>query len=341
MNHFNLSWKVYLQKFPKITANQQIIGRVISEHKTDWDIITEQSLSSQKAWLPTTSRLQNDPDQLPKVGDFVLLDHSPENSQLTITRVLPRFSVLSRLKQDSEQILATNINTIFIIVAYDQPLNLQQLKRYIAMALEGNSQPIIVLNKKDIAQSTDTHKSEIQTALPQTPVIEISAKTQLGLESLQTYLEPGTTVVLVGLSGSGKSTLVNALLDQKTQSTQSVNKEGLGKHTTTRREMFFLSNGSCLIDSPGIRTLEQQISNQTTAKMFEQIAQLTENCKFRNCDHSKSEGCAVLQALQNQEISEQEYQDYLLFLNPPNNLSQKKLVQSARRTKRKIKPKQN
>lgn len=300
----------YLDKI-KQAPSKKMLARIFSEHKTDWDLISEDG--PLKGILLNTLRKSMDQSQLPKVGDWVSIEKLSGENKAKIVKVLPRYSTLVRhlKKTQSQQIIATNIDTMFIVLSVDQIFNPLQLNRYLTIALEANIRPVIVINKIDKQSGSDNIQKEILAIHPKQNIIFTSAKTKLGLPELEKIIKPGYTAVLVGNSGTGKSSLVNTLLVDAKQSTKEVSDTGKGQHTTTSRQIFVLTNGGIIIDTPGMRTLEFDPNKQSTTSIFTELNELSRQCKYRNCDHIKSAGCALQTALKQNLISQQQFDQYL------------------------------
>lgn len=302
LDKFGLDHYLKKTKQPKPSGP---IARIITENKTGWEMIA--GSERLEGIVPITFRRSHKANQLPKVGDFVLFEKLNGEAKGKIIVVLPRFSSLSRQKQHEQQTLATNIDTVVIVLGLDQDYNAHQLDRYLAMAKTGKAEAVVAVNKLDKQTSANNWTNLIHKAHPKLEIFVTSAKTKIGLGKLEKKLISGQTVVFVGNSGAGKSSLINALMEHQTQSTSSVRKDGKGRHTTTRREMFLLPTGAIVIDTPGIRTVE--LDTQTSS-IFTDLDELAKQCKFRNCDHVKSSGCAIQAALKSGKISEQQVRQF-------------------------------
>jgi ribosome biogenesis GTPase / thiamine phosphate phosphatase len=231
--------------------------------------------------------------QLPAVGDWVVV-----TPPATIAAILPRRTAFIRKNagQDStEQVLAANVDAAFLLAGLDDDFSLRRLERYITIAWESGAQPIIVLTKADLSLDVAEAVLAVETVAIGVPVHPISNITGDGLATLDPYLQPGRTVVLLGSSGVGKSTLLNRLAGEEVMATREVAADGTGRHTTTHRELVQLPGGGMVIDTPGLRELQFWEGDLTAA--FEDIEALALECKFRNCAHMREPGCAVLAAV--------------------------------------------
>lgn len=250
----------------------------------------------------------------PEVGDWIRFEQLPGERKALIREILPRFSKLSRRgkgKRHEEQIFAANIDTIFIVQSADANFNLNRLERTLVAARAGGADAVIVLNKTDLGKVRPLLDS-VGDRLRDIPVAAVSAKDGTNLSSLDPYLLPGRTIVFVGSSGVGKSSIVNRLLGRATQSVRETrSKDAKGRHTTTRREMFLLPGGAILVDTPGIRELQLWADEAAVESAFGRIGEFAARCRFKDCDHERSAGCAVRRALERKEIGRAEYENFL------------------------------
>jgi ribosome biogenesis GTPase len=225
-------------------------------------------------------------------------------------------------KKTKEQIIATNIDTVFIVMGFDDNFNLSRLERYLLLVAASGAEPIIILNKSDLVDNPTSKTSLARSHAQGTPIISISAKSNSGLDSVARAIKPDDTVVFVGSSGVGKSTIINALLgEDRQQVAETRTSDSKGKHTTTRREMILLPAGGILIDTPGMRELGSLADNETLEASFEDIDFYSKNCKYRDCDHDKSDNCAVKTAVQVGTISQKRYQNYLRLKFESNKIN--------------------
>lgn len=252
----------------------------------------------------------------PKVGDWVnvtLVDAS-EEAQAVIEEILPRTSVIERLDGETlqTQILVSNVNVIFIVMGLDGDYNISRLERYLALARQSDIEPVVVLNKADMADDLPTQLAQVEQAAGDVPVHVTKATNGEGLELLLGYITSDTTAVLLGSSGAGKSTITNWLMQNEDQAVQDVRKDdSRGRHTTTTRQLFTLPRGGYLIDTPGMRELS--LADDSTMQddiLIGEIEELASQCKFSNCDHDKSAGCAVLAAINDGSLEARSLDNY-------------------------------
>lgn len=312
MHLTQLGWNRYARKYPD--HPNTTLGRVGIENKTNY-VIHGTDGDLQGMIQGKFRKMAVNPSDYPKVGDWVAYTKLPGEQKAIIDKVLPRYSIIARKAAGDtgkEQVIATNVDTLFILFGLDQAFNPLLTQRYLAMAYEGGVKPIIILNKSDKVKLSAVAKKQAQAIDPQIEVLVISAKTTIGLHEVESHIEPGRTIVFVGPSGSGKSTLINALIGKDLQTTGAVRMtDAKGRHTTTRREMFILPQGGILVDTPGIRELETLGGEDTIRALFSDIEELARKCKFRNCDHITSKGCAVLEAIALGKLGKNRYDDFI------------------------------
>lgn len=313
-----LGWLLYKRKQPSEldhgTLTNANVGRIGIENKTNFVLHTEEG-ELEGIIQGKFRHGAKSPSDFPKVGDWVMIDKLPNEDKAIITKVLPRYSVIARKAAGDStdaQIIASNVDSLFIVFGLDKDFNAPLLERYLSMAYEGGVKPIIILNKSDSAKSVSKVVEAAESLAPGLKVQAISAKTNDGLEAVERLIEPGRTIAFVGPSGVGKSTLINALLGSEVQATGEVRlTDAKGRHTTTRRELFVLPSGGILIDTPGIRELETLSSAGSVSAVFDDIEELTAECRFRDCDHINSDGCAVLDAVAGGTISQERYDSFI------------------------------
>lgn len=291
-------------------------GRVIEVQR----IHTLVRLPSDEVLLATVRGEFHQTGEYPKVGDYVTLTEvsQSEEAQAVIESIEPRTSVITRLDQETlqPQILVTNVDVVFIVMGLDGDYNLNRLERYLLLARQSNITPVVVLNKADVAHDLADMIDQVRQVSGDTPVYAVTATTGVGLEQIQAHINPDTTAVLLGSSGAGKSTITNWLLGKERQETKAVRSDdSRGRHTTTTRQLFALPDGGYLIDTPGMRELGV-VETEVLADdaLIAQVDELALQCRFANCDHDKSAGCAVLAALDAGDLSPQSLDNYYKLL---------------------------
>jgi len=240
------------------------------------------------------------PADLPAVGDWVAIEPATDGPSL-IHAVLPRASAFTRLdvgRETLEQVVAANVDVLFLVSGLDRDFNPRRIERFVVGAWESGARPVVVLNKADLLDEAELDRriGAIQAGAPGVPVIAVSAAEGAGLEALTPHLAPGSTVALVGSSGVGKSTLINALLGEARLDTGEVRADDQrGRHTTTWRELVALPGGALLVDTPGMRRLALwgDEGEAMLERGFADVDALAAACRFRDCAHQGEPGCAV------------------------------------------------
>lgn len=242
------------------------------------------------------------PADYPAIGDWVAVTPQPgDDTRAIIHAVLPRRTKFSRKAAGEhaiEQVVAANVDTVFLVTALDDNYNLHRTERYLAAAWASGAQPVILLNKADLNDDTAGILAELGVAGRDVPVHVVSAQTRRGLKALAPYLQPGRTIALLGSSGVGKSTLINRLVGERLQDTQEVrDADSKGRHTTTQRELIVAPAGFIVIDTPGMRELSPWDAAAGIDAAFADVTAVTARCRFRDCAHTVEPGCAVQAAL--------------------------------------------
>ena len=238
-----------------------------------------------------------DATALPTVGDWVAVRTGATN---LIEAVLPRRTAFVRHGSANAavgQVLAANVDVVFVVVGLSAAPNLRRLERFLALAWESGGQPVVLLTKSDLCDDLDSVLADVTSAAPGAPVHAVSSVTGDGIDDVRAHLTPGATVVLLGASGVGKSTLANRLLGAEHLATTAIRDDGKGRHTTTHRELIPLPGGAVLIDTPGLRGLQIWDADEGIERAFPEVEALVERCRFADCEHRTEPGCAVLEAL--------------------------------------------
>jgi ribosome biogenesis GTPase len=269
----------------------------------------------------------------PGVGDWVALRPEPDQETGTIVAILPRKSVFSRSaagKSVSEQVVAANIDEVFIVTDLDTDFNVRRIERYITMVYNSGAIPVVVLNKTDLAQDVQAVVDETESVSPGVPVYAVSAEDGEGLEQLEGRLGHGVTVAFLGSSGVGKSALINCLLGEERMEVGEVREaDGKGRHTTTHRELIPLPEGGAVIDTPGMREISVWGDEQGLTEAFPEIDDLARYCRFRDCRHEIEEGCAVIEGAESGDIDPDRLDSYRKLRAEFENLEVRK-SQAAR-----------
>lgn len=273
----------------------------------------------------------------PVVGDWVVVRPDPPR----IEAVLPRKTKFSRKQagaRTEEQILAANIDVLFLVTGLDRDFNLRRLERYLVLAWESGASPVIVLNKADLSVDPGHLLREVRSVAVGAPVFLVSALTGMGMDDLESQMLAGHTAALIGSSGAGKSTIVNRLLGYEAQRVQEVvGRDGRGRHTTTHRELILMPGGWLLMDLPGIRELQLWGEEDSVGRTFPDIEALAAQCRFRDCRHQGEPGCAIRDAEQQGAIDSARLGSYLKLRREIEHLERKQDQRSALEEKRRIK----
>jgi ribosome biogenesis GTPase len=250
----------------------------------------------------------------PTVGDWVALTPRPEERRATIHGLLPRRSRFSRREageDGEEQVVAANVDTVFLVMGLDANYNLRRLERALLLARDSGAQPAVLLTKTDLCDAVASRLAEAAAAASGVPVHALSPKRREGLEALAPYLSAGRTVALLGSSGAGKSTLINALLGEERLRTKEVRaKDGRGRHTTSHRELVPLPGGALVIDTPGMRELQLWAEAEALTGAFAEVDELAEACAFRDCRHEAEPRCAVRAAVEDGRLASARLESY-------------------------------
>lgn len=287
------------------------IGRVVAQYKELYKVVTEQS----EVLAEISGKLRHSSVELsdyPAVGDFVMVDRKDEShGNAIIHQILTRKSAFIRKaagKAHEVQVVAANIDTVFICMSLNNDYNLRRLERYISIAWDSGAVPVVVLTKSDLCAEVSATLSEIEKIAIGLDVVVTSSMIDDGYRTIMKYITPGQTVAFIGSSGVGKSTLINRILGENHIETREIRKDDKGRHATTRRELFIIPTGGAVIDTPGMREIGLESVN--LSKTFIDIDELAEQCKYKNCQHENEPGCAVRKAIEDGVISEERLQSY-------------------------------
>lgn len=288
-------------------------GRVSLEHNHVYRVLTREG-----EWLAEAAgRIKHRASgrhELPAVGDWVAL-RPPEAGRATIRAILPRRSQFTRKaagRLTTPQVVAANIDTIFLVTSIEEKLKTRSLERYLVVAQQSGAEPVIVLNKADLSDDAASAAGVARQLAPSVPVVSVSAKTEGGLAPLQTHLRYGRTVALLGPSGVGKSSIVNRLAGSDVLATGEVRLwDKRGRHTSVHRQIVVLESGGVVIDTPGMRELQLWEPEQAVDKTFADIQALAAGCRFRDCHHDREPGCAVKAAAKSGALDPGRYAGYL------------------------------
>jgi ribosome biogenesis GTPase len=298
----SLGWNnFFATNFAAAATEDAIPARIVVQQKTNYLVTTFQgdyraAIAGKLRFVATTQA------DFPAVGDWVVFRPIPGEQIGTILAVLPRKSKFSRQtagREEHEQVIAANIDVVFLVNALDPTFSLRRLERYLVLGTQSGAQPVIVLNKVDLCSSVEEIVEQVRKIAGTVPVHSTNAKKNQGTDKLLCYLGSGITGALLGPSGVGKSTIINRLVGLEMLKTQDVRGyDSKGRHTTSHRELVTLPTGGLLIDTPGMRELQIWEGEEGFEETFDDIEQLATKCRFRDCRHDREPGCAVQDALQ-------------------------------------------
>lgn len=287
------------------------IGRVVAQYKDLYKVAIGNSelIGEVSGKLRYTSEELSD---YPAVGDFVMIDRNSNLSgNAIIHHILTRKSIFVRRAAGTAndvQVVATNVDTVFICMSLNNDFNLRRIERYLAIAWDSGAKPVIVLTKSDLCEELSIKLLEIRETAIGVDIVVTSSVTEDGYKPILKYIIEGQTVAFIGSSGVGKSTLINCLLGEDIIETRGIRNDDKGKHTTTRRELFVIPSGGAVIDTPGMREIGVESIN--LAKTFSEIDELASRCKFNDCQHENEPGCAVRRAIEEGLITKERLISY-------------------------------
>ena len=316
MNLEALGWDAsYADAFEPHNSDDAIPGRVGVQHRGAWVVLTEVG----ELRCDLTGRLVHGADtgELPAVGDWVVVAPRAAEGKGTIRAVLPRRTKFARKAatgvsdRTEQQVVAANVDTVFLVTGLGQDMNVRRLERYITTAWESGAEPVIVVTKTDLhPAAVERAVAEIEEIAFGVPVHPLSGVTGEGVDALTPYLRPGRTIALLGSSGVGKSTLVNRLAGREVLATAETAADGRGRHTTTHRELVPLPEGAVLLDTPGMRELQLWEAGDGIQGAFADVEELAAACRFSDCAHDGEPGCAIQAALADGSLDAERWDSY-------------------------------
>jgi ribosome biogenesis GTPase len=309
-----LGWDDTLaEQFEPFARDGLVAGRVAVQHRGAYDVLTELG----ELRCDVAGRLYEEsrsPADLPAVGDWVAVAARAEEDAGTIHALLPRrtrFSRKTAWQAAEEQVLAANVDVVFIVTSLNEDLNLRRLERYLILARESGAEPVVLLTKSDLAADAEPALEAVRSVAADVAVHALSSLTGDGLDAVRAYLRPGVTAALLGSSGVGKSTLVNTLVGDELLETRELRNDGQGRHTTVRRELVPLPGGALVIDTPGMRELQLWVADEALEETFDDVTSLFAHCRFSDCSHESEPGCAVKEALADGTLPQERWDSYL------------------------------
>ena len=313
MNLEQLGWREsFVHESPVSVGSGIIPARVFRQEKHsyivhDGDVLRGASVLGKLLYENT------DTSSLPVVGDWVGVQTFDDEA--IIHFVYPRFSAFIRKeagRKTRQQVVAANVDTVFLVTGLDHDFNIRRVERYLVQAHASGARPVIVLNKADICDSIELRLSEVRGIAGGVDIISVSASERTNLDAFASYLEEGQTVAFLGSSGVGKSSLINALLGEDHFATGSVREDdSRGRHTTTFRELAVVPGGGLVIDTPGMRELQLWGDEEDLNTAFPEIERLADECRFADCAHEMEPDCAVREAIQSGELDAGRFHSYV------------------------------
>ena len=297
-----LGWQPFFQQQLLLEEVDSLTpARIIEQHKTIIEVATESGTK--------TITLSNSMPPL-TVGDWILLD---ENDNFS--RELERQSCFKRKaagEKFTEQLIAANVDTAFIVCSLNQDFNLNRIERYLSLVYEAGAEPVIVLSKLDLCSDPESYKDQVQGLNSLLCVEMVNSLDSASVSTLYPWFQPGRTIVMLGSSGSGKSTLTNNLLGIDLQLTKAIREDDAkGRHTTTKRSLLTTPEGAMIIDTPGMREIQLSGHEDGVAETFADIDTLSKKCKFSDCQHESEPSCKVRDAIESGELDERRLNNYL------------------------------
>ena len=302
-------------------------GRVALEHNHVLRVLTAEG----ERLAETAGRMKHRASgrhELPAVGDWVAVRPEASGRRALIRAVLPRRSAFSRKaagRDTEQQVVAANIDTVFVVFGLDKPVNLRAIERYLAVAKRGGARPVVVLNKVDLAEDVDGALVAARAVALDVPVVAVSARDGAGLGAFQDWVVQGRTVALLGPSGAGKSSLVNRLVGRELLPTGEVRSwDARGRHTSVHRQLVVREAGGLIIDTPGMRELQLWDTEGAAAESFADIGALAGGCRFRDCRHDREPGCAIRAAVASGELAGDRYESFLKLQGEEQALAERR-----------------
>ncbi|MHB8071656.1 MAG: ribosome small subunit-dependent GTPase A [Candidatus Cryosericum sp.] len=310
-----LGWDEYFsQQFENLERDGLVPARITEQNKNRYVACGEQG-----EWqAEVTGRFQHVVAGLmgfPAVGDWVGVTLVPNEERALIHALLHRRTQFVRKAAGTiveEQVVAANVDVVFLVTGLDGNFNVRRIERYLTEAWSSGAQPVVVLNKSDLCDDVEGCIRAVEAVAPGAPVHAVSAALNEGVDVVRSYLTPGRTIAFLGSSGVGKSTIINRLLDEDRQEVQTVsNAVGKGRHTTTRRSLLIHPDGGMIVDTPGMRELQLWAGESDIEQSFTDVELLAGKCRFRDCTHMTEPGCAVMAAVESGSLDEDRYQSYM------------------------------
>lgn len=315
LNLLEIGWSDFFKKYFEPFAEQGFIpARVACEKKYLYIVYCENGEFDAEV----SGKFRFDaraPSDFPAVGDWVAITMREDENKAIIHSLLPRRTCFSRKvagTKTEKQILAANIDIVFLVSGMDREFNVRRIERYLTLCYNSDFKPVILLNKSDLCTDIEEKVREVESVAFKVSIHPMSALRNTNVEMLRTYLTSGTTAVFFGSSGVGKSTIINRLLGEERQIVRSTSTStGKGKHVTVHRELIPIPTGGLIIDTPGMRELQLWGDEDNLKASFKDIEAFAQHCRFRDCRHKNEPGCAVKKAIREGILAVEHYKNYL------------------------------
>jgi ribosome biogenesis GTPase len=332
-----LSWGLSqdrIDQYREFLNEETLLGRVIEVQKGRERVVTEEGMF----WCTLSGRFRythEDAVEMPAVGDWVVLvKPMSRESTTTIVELMPRRTKFSRKVAGTsyqEQIVAANVDYIFICMALNADFNMRRLERYISLAWQSGGTPVVILTKSDLCEDRSGYQAMVEKAFIGVDTHITCGFNEDDLEKIRQLVPKNKTVVFTGSSGVGKSTLINGLIGQVKQKTQSLRNDDQGRHTTTYRELLQLEGGGLLVDTPGMREFGLLGDEEEgLGKSFKDIEDLMVRCYFNNCSHTTEKGCKVLEALEDGSLDQERYHSFIKLQKESEYMARKSSKQGQK-----------
>ena len=327
----SLGWNDFFQKsFDEINSDADLVpGRIISQEKIHYHVQIGPNVVVEAAITGRFRHIAKHAIDFPAVGDWVscIYEQAHGQQKINIHSVLTRKNLIQRKRaghEDVSQLIAANVDFMLIATSLNEDFDLPRIGRYLAVARESGTSPVLLLTKVDLCKNSLEFIDAIKNEFDKVVVLAISNRDPASLEQIQPFFASGNTCVLLGSSGVGKSTLTNFLLGINLQKTQDLSSESKGRHTTTARNLLVTRWGGLVIDTPGMKDISVLAPEEELQKNFSDIEELTVQCKFSDCRHKSEPGCAISGAIKSGKLEAERWSDYLELQSEVNRAQKKR-----------------